>query len=407
MKKIRIYESFAGIGSQYKALTNIAETKNIELKHAGISEWDIYANIAYFRINVGKFKGNIKESDEELREHFSKSEYSLDSKTLCKNVGSQNIEVLRKLREVETTLNPEGKAIPNIMNLKGQDIINRNVNLFTYSFPCQDLSTAGKGRGMKKGEGTRSGLLWEVERVLDEINSLNKNKLPKFLLMENVVNIVSKAHKEEYLFWKDKLTSLGYKSYDGILDARDFGIPQSRKRFFCFSVLNDNSRKNTDLKELLKKHHTPLKKLDKFLKVDYKKDKYLYEAIEATPNHTSSREMMYEKEKRICIFKDEKYTLQGKYTPTLTIKQDRWNNGGMLDFPLKKWNLQEKKKDVLKGNNSRYRLLTPRETFLLMGFSEKDFDNVKEENITKERLYRQAGNSIVVNVLEAIFKEFL
>ncbi len=407
MKKIRIYESFAGIGSQYKALTKVSQKKNFTLEHAGISEWDVFANISYFRINVGDFKGNIKETEKELREHFSKSEYSLDSKILCKNVGSQNIEVLKKLREVEIALNPEGKAIPNIMNLKGQDIINRNVNLFTYSFPCQDLSTAGKGRGMKKGEGTRSGLLWEVERVLDEVNNINSKKLPKFLLMENVVNIVSKAHKEEYISWKEKLTSLGYKSYDGILDARDFGIPQSRRRFFCFSVLNDKTKRNPNLNELLKKYHKPMESLEKYLKVDYSIEKYLEEAIESTPNHTMSRETMNEKEKKICIFEGDKYKVNEEYTPTLTIKQDRWNNGGMLDFKLKKWSTKEKQKDMLKGNYSRYRLLTPRETFLLMGFNEQDFDNVKEENISKERLYRQAGNSIVVNVLEAIFEEFL
>lgn len=105
---------------------------------------------------------------------------------------------------------------------------------------CQDLSLAGKQAGMKKGSGTRSGLLWEVERLLQE--STDKGlELPDVLLMENVPQVCSGKNKEDFEDWKDFLSSLGYKNFVKILDATDFEVPQSRKRCFMVSILKDVS----------------------------------------------------------------------------------------------------------------------------------------------------------------------
>lgn len=106
--------------------------------------------------------------------------------------------------------------------------------LLTYSFPCQDLSVAGKGRGMKKGDQTRSGLLWEVERLLDE-----SPLLPDVLIMENVPQVHSTKNMEDFQSWLDYLSSKGYSNHYQDLNAADYGIPQSRKRCFCVSILGN------------------------------------------------------------------------------------------------------------------------------------------------------------------------
>lgn len=109
-------------------------------------------------------------------------------------------------------------------------------DLLTYSFPCQDLSTGGKTLGMSKGSGTRSGLLWEIERILNELNT--ENRLPKYLLMENVKAILALSNKKDFDIWKSFLKSLGYDNEVMTLSGIDFGVPQDRERCFMVSVLN-------------------------------------------------------------------------------------------------------------------------------------------------------------------------
>lgn len=100
-------------------------------------------------------------------------------------------------------------------------------DLWTYGFPCQDISTAGKGAGIVKGE-TRSGLLYEVERLL--LESQKVDELPKYLIMENVKNLVGKKFRADFERWLDVLETLGYKNYWQVLNAKDYGIPQNRER---------------------------------------------------------------------------------------------------------------------------------------------------------------------------------
>lgn len=102
---------------------------------------------------------------------------------------------------------------------------------------CQDLSLAGKRAGMEKDSGTRSGLLWEVERILDECNVLGQ--MPKILLMENVPEVVGTGNIEHFKKWREKLEQLGYFNYDKILNAKDYGIPQNRRRCFMISILGE------------------------------------------------------------------------------------------------------------------------------------------------------------------------
>lgn len=105
---------------------------------------------------------------------------------------------------------------------------------------CTDLSLAGKQMGMKKGSGTRSGLLWEVERILKETVE-HELELPDILMMENVPQVCSGKNKEDFDDWKEFLSSLGYSNFHEILNACDYGVPQNRKRCFMVSILDKNA----------------------------------------------------------------------------------------------------------------------------------------------------------------------
>lgn len=109
-------------------------------------------------------------------------------------------------------------------------------DLWAYGFPCQDISVAGRGAGIVKGE-TRSGLLYEVERLL--LKSQKSDELPKYLIMENVKNLVSKKFMADFERWLEFLESLGYTNHWRVLNAKDYGIPQNRERVFCISILGD------------------------------------------------------------------------------------------------------------------------------------------------------------------------
>ena len=113
--------------------------------------------------------------------------------------------------------------------------------MLTYSFPCTDLSVAGNMQGMSKadwenGKSTRSGLLWEVERILSE---LPKEDLPQVLFMENVPQVLGEKNLPDFRKWEDYLTRLGYTNYIKILNAKDYGVAQNRERCFMFSFLGE------------------------------------------------------------------------------------------------------------------------------------------------------------------------
>lgn len=171
---LRLIELFAGIGSQTQALTNIGIAHSV----VAISEIDKYAIQSYEAIH-GK---------------------------------ANNLGDIRKIEKLP------------------------DADLWTYSFPCQDISVAGKGAGIK--EGTRSGLLFEVERLLRVASE--KGTLPKYLLLENVKNLVSKKFKADFDKWLDFLSELGYTNYWKVLNAKDYGIPQNRERVFCVSIRGEH-----------------------------------------------------------------------------------------------------------------------------------------------------------------------
>lgn len=106
-------------------------------------------------------------------------------------------------------------------------------DLFTYSFPCTDISNAGQQQGLAEGSGTRSSLLWECRKAI-------VTKHPKYLLMENVKNLVSNKFLPYFKAWLDFLTHEGYVNYAQVLNAKDYGVPQNRERIFVVSILGND-----------------------------------------------------------------------------------------------------------------------------------------------------------------------
>ena len=139
----------------------------------------------------------------------------------------------------------------DITKIIGSDLVITDTDkycyIMTYSFPCQDLSVAGKQKGMTKGSGTRSGLLWEVERLLNEVDNL-----PQVLLMENVPQVHGKKNMEDFQRWIDFLESKGYSNYWQDLNAKNYGVAQNRNRCFMVSILGDYSFKFPEPIELKK-----------------------------------------------------------------------------------------------------------------------------------------------------------
>lgn len=179
-KPIRLIELFAGYGSQAMAL----ERLGADFTHHKVIEFDRFAVNSYNAVHGTDFEPtdirNIHASDLEIT----------DTDNYC--------------------------------------------YIMTYSFPCTDLSIAGKMKGMKKGSGTRSGLLWEVERLLKEMN-----ERPQILLMENVTQVHGKANIEDFKQWISFLESIGYQNFWQDLNAKDFGVPQNRERCFMVSLLGN------------------------------------------------------------------------------------------------------------------------------------------------------------------------
>ena len=444
-KPIRLIELFAGIGSQAKALENLGAN----FEHYRICEFDKYAVKSYNAI------------------HGTNFETSDITKISADDLGIVDTD--------------------------------KYEYIMTYSFPCTDLSLAGKQQGMSKGSGTRSGLLWEVERLLRECK-----QLPQILLMENVPQVIGSKNISDFNLWIEFLESLGYKNYYKILNAKDYGIPQNRNRCFMVSLLGDyryNFPSGVELKLRLKdmlddkvdeKYYlsdkgiayiTNDKRKNKYTQILTKEDEIAKSAITAVGNtnwtgnfikepiliggigeinfgsqyrqgnriydsngvaicllanpigNAGGNSYLYKVEEPKCqqigILQGGKwdkvhdsarrvYSAKG-ISPTITTC-----GGGNREPKILAYDEQNQyfRKDGTVGtlttdgsspkHNNRIvdfekdviRKLTPKECYRLMGFTDTDYERASQVN-SNAQLYKQAGNSIVVNVLMAIFKNLL
>ena len=338
--------------------------------------------------------------------------------------------------------------IPNLGDISKIDVADiPDHDLFTYSFPCQDISVAGKTKGIVKGE-TRSGLLYECEKIIEA-------KRPKYLLMENVKNLVGKKFKPQFDEWLEYLEGLGYTNYWKVLNAKDYGVPQNRERVFVVSILGE---------------HKPYKFADKMpldkcianiLEDEVDEKYYLSEEIQNRFKITNQnkniigttkpdfrtigqRDLVYSKDgvmgslvatdykqpKQIAeinqvgmldIKGNEQvrrvYGTDG-ISPTLNTMQggnrqpkiicEQRSDEGLRFFKdnicgtIRTINSGGDKRVIEKG--FRIRKVTPRECFRLMGLHDDHIDKIQATGISNTQQYKMAGNSIVVDVLEVIFK---
>ncbi|MBF0941878.1 MAG: DNA (cytosine-5-)-methyltransferase [Abiotrophia sp.] len=400
-------ETFSGIGSQTQALKNIG----LDHKVVAISEWDVNAMYAYDILHNGKqdlsaFRHYTKQDlIDELKEYT----LSMDGKNPMSERAISSLSILH-LKAILCSIRNNNNLV-DITKIHAQDL--PEADILTYSFPCQDLSISGywhnrDSGGIDRDANNKSTLLWQVERILKEYVACERD-LPPFLLMENVSNILSPRHIDNFLEWQAFLSSLGYINQVYTLDARNFGVPQSRIRTYMISVLATNAEKRREIEDYFivnsLEHiicpETQRKSLADYLKVDYSNDVYRAEAIESTPELTPSREKIFAEN---LILAEGNHVFENLSARTVTTKQDRNPNSGVIAYGSA----------VLTEKNPKYRNLTPRECFLLMGFSEEQFDRLTQENITVGRdrtiltvtkLVKMAGNSIVVQVLEAIFRQ--
>lgn len=241
-KPIRLIEFFAGYGSQSKALEEL-EKWGLKFQHWKICEWAVKSIQAYKDLHFAN--DNTDYSRDFTFEYIAQ--------VLFENGISSNynepmtLEQIKRLGEKQCrNIYNNCVATHNLVNIQKctaekLEIIDTDKYdyILTYSFPCQDLSKAGLQKGMEKGSGTRSGMLWEVERILDDLNEGGQTKLPRILLMENVPDVIGSGAIKDFAKWLGKLESLGYKCYWKILNAKDFGIPQNRERCFMISILGD------------------------------------------------------------------------------------------------------------------------------------------------------------------------
>lgn len=467
-KPIRLISLFSGYDSQEFALKYLG----VDYEHYKTCEWAVKSIQALKDAHYGN--DNIDYSADHSQEFIIHQLFKWGisanynepmTKEQIKRLGEQ------KQRQIYNNI----KATHNLVNIQQVsanklEIVDRDkyCYLMTYSFPCQDLSKAGKGKGMAKDSGTRSGMLWEVERILDECNG----NLPQILLMENVPDVIGSKNIEHFAKWLEKLESLGYKCYWRILNAKDYGIPQNRERCFMISLLGDYYY---EFPQPIKLEHR-LKDL-----LEDSVDEKFYLSDKMVKYIASNNEKWTGNNDNSIINRDIAVTINTRVGNTRADCSDYFCKELPQNYNLKKQLCNElissgkvKENDVIRHNfttskngdciqsnnevptldtrcdclgvvvnnepigceirkdegirtfsdncigtlrtidacgdkhiietNYRIRKLTPKECFRLMGVKDKDFEKIAK-NQSNASLYHLAGDSIVVNVLMEIFKQ--
>lgn len=374
--KIKVFEAFAGYGSQAMALERLKqEFPQFDYEVVGISEIDKYALQAYNAVH-----GH------------------------CPNYGD-----ISKI---------DWGNVPDF-------------DLFTYSFPCTDISRAGKQKGLSRDSGTRSSLLWECQRTIEV-------KRPKYLLMENVSALVSQKFFPHLREWIELVGSYGYSSFVQCLNAKQFGIPQNRNRVFMVSILGDaqyHFPKPFHLEKRLKDVLEP-QVYEKF----YLSDKMLQYFIRVNMDIKESKAVSYTRDKEgkvvnyhlndvantvhsstggggntDCYVAEPRIMQVGNiYEDTDNFKNRTagrvYSDRGLS--PTISCCTGGNRVPMIVGTtiggvvaNYRIRKLTPRECFRLMDVKESDIDKLLNAGISNTQLYKLAGNAICVGVLYHITRK--
>lgn len=344
-------------------------------------------------------------------------------------------------------------------------------DLIMHGSPCQDFSVAGKQAGGDKDSGTRSSLMYETLRIVEKLK-------PKYVIWENVKNLLSKKHRHNFDAYLEAMEKLGYKSYYQVLNAKHYGVPQNRERVFTVSILDGGDFKFPEpiplekkLKDVLEKEVDEKYYLDskyeKLIKInknygmmeggvigrmhDSSRRVYSPEYVSPTiptcaggniqpkiaePFIVASRGRNPENPSDRTTGAPTEQRLEPKFDGTTntitTVQKDNYvairtanktgydlaADGDGIDLAYPKSTTRRGRvghgvSKTLPTSDSqavldglRIRKLTPKECWRLMGFDDSDFEKAEKVN-SNTQLYKQAGNSIVVDVLETILKELL
>lgn len=313
-----------------------------------------------------------------------------------------------------------------------------DIDLITHGSPCQDFSVAGKGKGGDLGSGTRSSLMWNTVAICEHCQ-------PKFVIWENVKNVLSKKHRHNFDKYLEEMDRIGYNNFYQVLNAKYYGVPQNRERIFVVSIRKDLNKdfefpKGFDngirLKDILEdevdeKYYLSLEKtgglIEEYSGIGGGNNLYMVGLLNIKGAEQVRR--VYDP-KGICPCLS---TMQGgnrqpKVIESFKVKQATkkgYDIAYLGDINLEQPNSTTRRgrvgkqisntlttscntAAVVKANNMEYRIrkLTPKECWSLMGFKDEQF--LKAEQVcSNSQLYKQAGNSIVVNVMEEIFKNLI
>lgn len=312
-------------------------------------------------------------------------------------------------------------------------------DLFTYSFPCQDISAAGNQKGFEEGSGTRSSLLWECKKAIEA-------KKPRFLMMENVKALASVKFLPFLRKWQGWLHRQGYENFTQILNATDYEVPQNRERVFMVSILRTDDNPypifHFPRKMILEKRlkHVLEQNVDESYYLSQKMLEYFCRAsndkshchkltpkdgedIAFTINCASGQRVddnfiklintdlygnvkpivaRYGQRGKKCLLRDDSFGITGVAeeveSDLSTSTKDNMLaepalmavNGCLIDEYGRAW---------------RIRKLTPTECFRLMDVEDKDIEKMKQAGIKKTNLYKLAGNSIVVSCMFHLFRK--
>ena len=362
---LKVFEAFSGIGAQNSALKSLG----VPYKVVGTSDWFVNAVIAYDALHSDQSeKIDVPAYDEQLK-YLKRFTFSAESQREIKHLEGLGRETIKRLYIAQKRTRNCG----SITDIKPEEL--PDIDLLIYSFPCQDLSTGGNGNGMGKGSGTRSSTIWHIGKILRTLKKLGK--LPEYLLMENVPAIQADRYKADFNKWKVLLSSLGYKNdRPVVLDASKFGVPQDRVRLFMASHLKDR----LNIGRRIQQHDWDGNIAD-FLRLDYSNPRLKAEADEASLKYTPSRQEMWRINKREPPYEE--------LIHTITCNMDRTQTAALFWY------------------EDSIRRLTIREAYLLMGFSEADYEKVAKLGFSYRQNNKLIGNAIVVPVLREVFRAML
>lgn len=345
---LKIFEAFSGAGAQRMALRNL----NVDFKIVATSDIDLEAILAYYYIHHFNKKIKSNKTFSEKLEYLRK--IGLDIKKI-------NEDKTNKIFQACIVSNNLG----DIKKIKSSNIPKHDI--FTYSFPCQDISSIGKREGLLKDSGTRSSLLWECQKIIEEYK-------PKYLILENVKNLIQGKNKLVFNEWLTYLEKLGYSNFTKILDPQEYGIPHRRPRVFTVSKLGKA-------------------RID-FFKSHSLKKKTILDILDNTEN---SYEIYLPKiplkkifdENKIFFLDDRDWKMNGIMIDEVSSTQRAGRNGLKCAFS--------------KNKKIYARFLTTLECCRLMGYLDTDYKKMKLGGLSDTTIKKICGNSIVVDILESIF----